>query len=349
MGQQESIPEEARTCTRIVVKPNAPPPTLHAGGQYELELPSGRMYIVYIPTKMWNNGDRYPLVICFHGGGGNALGTAQSFHLNTHANQHGYAVMYPYGSGNPLMSRKLLTWNCAPGLCGGSAKKNIDDVGFVLHALDHVSSILPIDSTRVYCTGLSNGGMMSYRMAVDPRASQRIAAIAPIAGAVLYPYTGQQQPDRPFFSPQRRIPVMHIHSVDDPRALYLGGEGPPFPMTKSTCVHPSVDSVLRQWVHHNGGNFDAGPTRTSPERRKTITAMGPGGMSTLVHTAVRYEWDSAPGGPNAPVVHWRLTGAGHIVPGSDRASAMVQRICGPQSDIIYAWDEAWSFFTQFHL
>jgi hypothetical protein len=45
---------------------------------------------------------------------------------------------------------------------------------------------------------------------------------------------------------------MHIHSVDDPRALYQGGTGPPFPMTDHRTDHPNIERMLAGWVAHDG-------------------------------------------------------------------------------------------------
>ena len=72
---------------------------------------------------------------------------------------------------------------------------------------------------RVYVTGHSNGAIMAYRLAAE--AADRVAAIVSVAGAMAL-YDPQ---------PSRAGPVLHIHSVDDPRALCDGGEGPPFPGT----------------------------------------------------------------------------------------------------------------------
>jgi len=99
---------------------------------------------------------------------------------------------------------------------------------------------LPIDRRRVYATGLSNGGMMAHRLAAAT--SDLIAAVAPVAGGIVLPTINST----------RAIPVMHIHSVDDPRALYIGGLGPPFPLTKSQVFHPNIDDVIAKWVRHNG-------------------------------------------------------------------------------------------------
>ena len=84
---------------------------------------------------------------------------------------------------------------------------------------------------------------MAHRLAAE--ASDLIAAVAPVAGGMVSPRIETSKSTR-------AISVMHIHSVDDPRALYSGGLGPPFPMTRSQVFHPNIDHMIAKWVWHNG-------------------------------------------------------------------------------------------------
>jgi poly(3-hydroxybutyrate) depolymerase len=79
--------------------------------------------------------------------------------------------------------------------------------------------------------GHSNGGMMAHRLGEE--LPNRIAAIVSVAGAHI-----------PESTAARQIPVMQIHSIDDPRALYAGGLGPPFPFTANRVLHPPVEATL---------------------------------------------------------------------------------------------------------
>jgi polyhydroxybutyrate depolymerase len=81
----------------------------------------------------------------------------------------------------------------------------IDDVGFVRALIDKLAENFPIDRRRIYATGMSNGGMMAHRLAAE--ASDIIAAVAPVAGGMVLPA----------LISKRAVPVMHMHSVDDPR------------------------------------------------------------------------------------------------------------------------------------
>jgi len=165
---------------------------------------------------------------------------------------------------------------------------------------------------------MSNGGMMAHRLAAE--ASDLIAAVAPVAGGMVLPASQST----------RAIPVMHIHSVDDPRALYSGGLGPPFPMTKSQVFHPNIDQVIANWAKHNGCGLE--PTIT--DRR-----------SERGHQATKYVYGKCRDG--AGVILWKLTGAGHVWPGGKQK--VMERILGPSTDIIDANREMWNFFTRFSL
>jgi polyhydroxybutyrate depolymerase len=126
---------------------------------------------------------------------------------------------------------------------------------------------------------------------------------------------------------------MHIHSVDDPRALYGGGLGPPFPLTKNQVFHPNIDAVILRWVKHDG-------CATEPivaERRADHDGRG--------HTATRLVFGSCRDG--AEVVLWKLTGSGHVWPGGKQK--YLERILGPSTDIIDANIEMWNFFRRFSL
>jgi polyhydroxybutyrate depolymerase len=70
-------------------------------------------------------------------------------------------VAFPEGSG-----RSLLSWT-AGDCCGEAREHGVDDVGFVVAVLGDVARHWPLDRTRVYVTGHSNGAMMAYRVAAE--------------------------------------------------------------------------------------------------------------------------------------------------------------------------------------
>jgi len=278
-----------------------------------------RTYRLHIPPGL-REGGRLPVLLAFHGGGGNAGQFEESSGLPELARREGFILVFPDGTG-PL---SLHTWN-AGGCCGSAAAGEVDDVGFVAALLDDLARRAPLDSTRVYVTGHSNGAMMSYRVAIE--LGHRIAAAAPVGGAMILDG----------FPPVRPIPLLHIHSVDDPRALYEGGRGPNFPGTDHVVDHRPVEEGLALWRRTNG----------CPEVPRIVQSVrGRPGSLGAGHTAALLRWGPCSSG--APVEHWRLTGAGHPWPGAT-GGALREALTGPRTDVIVASREVWTFVSRFRL
>ena len=287
----------------------------------ELTLTHGgrrRSYVLHVPER--GSGRERPLLVAFHGGGGNAAGFRDYAGLNAVADREGFLVVYPSGTG-PLRS-VLLTFNAGNNCCGSALRQRVDDVGFAVAVIEDVAKRERVDRRRVYATGHSNGAIMAYRLAAER--ADIVAAIAPVAGAMSV--------DR--FAPVRSVPVLHIHSVDDPRALYAGGVGPPFPGTDNRVTHAPVEAALGQWVKHNG----CGPKPVATETRRGKT-----GTPDASHTATRLAYTPCSSG--AEVVHWKLTGAGHGWPGGP--SPVREQLSGPKTTVVNAADEIWAFVSKY--
>jgi polyhydroxybutyrate depolymerase len=277
-----------------------------------------RTYITHVPAAP----GALPVMIAFHGGGGEAQGFKSYAGLDAIADREHFIVVYPNGTG-PLPNR-LLTFN-GGGCCGFARERNVDDVGFAMAVLDDLARRTPVDRTRIYATGHSNGAIMAYRLAAER--ADRIAAIVPVAGAMSVAA----------FSPSRPVPVLHIHSVDDPRALYDGGIGPPFPGTNNRETHQPVQKGLDQWIRIAG-------CATTPATAET--RRGRAGTREAAHTAARLVWSRCNGG--VEIVHWKLTVAGHSWPGSAR-DGLAAALVGPPTSIVDAAEEAWKFAQRFRL
>jgi polyhydroxybutyrate depolymerase len=273
-----------------------------------------RSYLVHVPPGAGSSP--LPLVIAFHGGGGNASGFKAYAGLDRVADRERFVVVYPNGTG-PLR-RVLLTFNAGNNCCGPALAEKIDDVGFAGAVLEDLARRVPIDRRRISTTGHSNGAMMAYRLAAER--ADLVAAVVAVAGAM----------SLDGFAPSRPVPVLHIHSVDDPRALYGGGVGPPFPGTDSRVTHAPVQAALDRWVARNGCE----PTPTVAETREGRTGTADGGQ-----TATRLVY--GPCRTGAPVEHWRLTGAGHGWPGAGATGR--ERLAGPATSIVDAAEEIWRF------
>lgn len=132
-----------------------------------------RQFRVHLPP---GSRQQLPMVLVFHGGGGNIDGMVRVTGMDSAADRNGFIAVYPAGTG-PLDGR-LLTWN-AGRCCGSAMEKDVDDVGFVVELIDFMVETYGVDRRRVYATGHSNGALMSYRLACE--LADRIAAIAPSA------------------------------------------------------------------------------------------------------------------------------------------------------------------------
>ncbi len=200
--------------------------------RYEATIPVGdlmRAYIVKLPKTYYDSVRRlYPLVIALHGTGGSARQMETTYGLNEKGDKEGFVVAYPEGvrSSGPLGIR---TWNA--GTCCGYAMENkVDDVAFIRELISHLTSQFAIDPKRIYVTGMSNGGMMAYRLACE--LAEKIAAIGPVSSTMTTTRC----------EPARAMPIMHIHSLLDTKVPYSGGIG------IGGYRFSGVDSILNVWA-----------------------------------------------------------------------------------------------------
>lgn len=193
-----------------------------------------RSYVLYTPASVnWNK--LVPVVLVFHGGTGNAESAIRMSGFNDVADKNGFLAVYPNGTGR-LNDDKILTWN--GGECCGYAQTNqTDDVGFVRALIADLQTVAAIDTDRIYATGMSNGGIMSHRLACE--AANLIAAIAPVAGTLnVSPCT-----------PSRPVSVIEFHGTDDQHLPYEGGVGPE---SLVGVDFVSVQDSLDFWTTFNG-------------------------------------------------------------------------------------------------
>ncbi|MGA0557514.1 alpha/beta hydrolase family esterase [Larkinella sp. VNQ87] len=191
-----------------------------------------RTFVLQLPADYYDKTADFALVIGLHGFGGNALQFEKDYLFTQKANQASFVVVYPEAvpSDGPL---GLRTWNA--GACCGYAEENqIDDIGFIRNLIDRLGADYRIDPKRVYVTGMSNGGMMAYRLACE--LSDKIAAVAAVSSTMIV-----AKPCRP----GRAVPLLHIHSVRDTIVPYQGGIG------LGGYRFPPVDSVLSVWAGLN--------------------------------------------------------------------------------------------------
>lgn len=192
-----------------------------------------RNYTLYVPSSV-NWTQPVPLVFVFHGGTGNAESAIRMSGFNKIADQNGFLVVYPNGTGR-LSDEKLLTWNGGD-CCGFAQEKNVDDVGFVREIVTELQSLAIIDTKRIYATGMSNGGILSQRLACE--AADLFAAVAPVAGTLNFSPCTPSQP----------ISVIEFHGTADQHIPYGGGVGPE---SLVDVDFASVQDSVNFWVTTN--------------------------------------------------------------------------------------------------
>jgi polyhydroxybutyrate depolymerase len=193
-----------------------------------------RSYILYMPASV-NWSQPVSLVFVFHGGTGNAESAIYMSGFHEVADQNGFIVVYPNGTGR-LSDNKLLTWNGGT-CCGYAQEKNVDDVGFARAIVTDLQSLANIDAKRIYATGMSNGGILTQRLACE--ATDVFAAVAPVAGTLNFPQCNPSQP----------ISVIEFHGTGDQHIPYDGGTGPE---SLVNVDFASVQGSVGFWTSFNG-------------------------------------------------------------------------------------------------
>jgi polyhydroxybutyrate depolymerase len=150
---------------------------------------------------------------------------------NSLADEYGFIVVYPQGTGFPLR------WNTA--LMEDKPEGMDKEVQFFSDLIDALSMNYNIDQTRIYANGMSNGGGMAHLLAC--KLSDRIAAIGGVAGAYLHQWE--------FCQPKRPVPVIAFHGTKDPFVPYYGG---PTISHRSPYKFGPVEEWAAKWARRNG-------------------------------------------------------------------------------------------------
>ena len=149
-------------CSRCSdIEPIVPDKEYQAGLQLESLTWEGRSrtYQVYFPLETFAS-ESLPILFVLHGGGGNAteiqFSTRRRF--NELADMQGFIVVYPEGVEN--------RWNDGRASEGVATTwdEDIDDVGFITEIIRLLEQDYRIDESKIFTSGISNGGFMSSRL-----------------------------------------------------------------------------------------------------------------------------------------------------------------------------------------
>ena len=263
-----------------------------------------RSYYVHLPHGV-KPVKPAPLVVVFHGGGGNAANAGRMSGMSAKADREHFIVAYPNGSGR--LGHTLLTWNTWV-CCGYALDSRADDVAFVRAMVEAIERDYAVDRSRVYATGLSNGGMMTYRVGCE--LADVFAAIAPVAGAL---NTGDCRPASP-------LSVIVFHGTADRHILFDGGK----PRTNADR-HQRLDNPVSFAVGFWSGRDGCAGTPTREQQGHVI-----------------HETYSCPEG--LAVELYAIEGQGHAWPGGEKGMRF-GNVDSPTSEIS-ATELMWEFFMR---
>jgi len=266
-----------------------------------------RNYLVHVP-KSYDSKKPAPVVLALHGAAMDGSMMLWFSGLNRKSDEAGFIVVYPSGTGiGPFR-----TWN-AGGFKGMMAEGKPDDVAFIGKLLDKLSLVLNVDTKLVYACGMSNGAMMCYRLAAE--LSERIAAIAPVAGTVAIEES----------KPKRPVPVIHFHGTKDNLIPFEREKG----NTPAFMTLKGVKDSIQTWVKLNGCEENAKSDVLSKDGDEMkVTRKSYGG-----------------GKDGAEVVLIAIEGGGHTWPGQQPPVGFI----GKSALNISANDLMWEFFQKHKL
>lgn len=165
-----------------------------------------RRYAVFVPS-LTSFVDKTPLVLDIHGYSSTAFQQESMSGMKQMAKENDFVVVWPNGSFN----QAGLRYHDADFCCNFTGKKR-DDIGFMRAIVENVKRLLTIDEKRVFATGLSNGGAMTYHLYCN--ASDLFTAFAPIVFNLGERINCQPQFTRPIYS---------FNSIQDTLIPHEGG------------------------------------------------------------------------------------------------------------------------------
>lgn len=183
-----------------------------------------RRYLLYVPAA-YDDNTPVPLVLNFHGSGGNPVAQLAYSDFGKLAEDKGFVIALPLGQYN---NRGLNSWNTV------NDPDAVNDVQLVRDIIDGLSRNLSIDPKRIYATGMSGGARMASRLACEM--DDMLAAVSPVAG-IQFPSDCRAL---------RAVPIITFHGKKDVVNTYgLTDYSPPY-------WTAGVEESLAGWVDKNG-------------------------------------------------------------------------------------------------
>jgi polyhydroxybutyrate depolymerase len=284
-----------------------------------------RYFRIYQPSGIAANA---PVVIMLHGGSQSMTEIFDTSAGGTRvwtnvADDEKFLLVAPNGfdaTANSATGTNQ-SWNdCRPLTSANPGFSGQDDVAFMSQLIDWTKKSFSIDNTRVYVTGVSNGGMMCYRLAAE--LNSKIAAIAPFIA---------NQPDpNECTAPSAAMPMMICVATLDPLMPFLGGNV----SVSDRGTVKSAAETLNFWLGVNGVSITDVVTTNLPDVNTTDNS-----------TIVKRSFGSS--NPAKEIEFYTVVGGGHCMPSIlNPLSAASQTTIGPQNKDMEGARVAWDFLKR---
>jgi polyhydroxybutyrate depolymerase len=271
-----------------------------------------RTWSVYVPARL---APRPALVLALHGSMGDGQqmreGTFRAF--DALADREGFVVAYPDGFEEH--------WNdCRRAGPYRANALDIDDVAFLSALARRLEEELGVDPDRVYATGVSNGGQMAYRLALE--APDLVAAVAPVAAGLPDDANLDCTPSG------RPVAILILNGTEDPMNPFEGGRVALYGIWGDRGSVLSSDASAAWWAALAG--------HQAPPQRRRVPDRDPEDGSWVEITTFG-------DGPGPEVAHLVVHGGGHTFP---HPRGSYPRLIGRTNHDIDAASEIWSFFAR---
>ena len=237
-----------------------------------------RTYLIHVPAS-YDPQKPVPLILVLHGATQSPASAERMSKMSQKSESENFIVVYPSGTG------RLPTWNSGS-CCAYAMKNHIDDIAFLSSLINKLETDYSIDRKRIFVTGISNGGMMSYRVGCE--LSDKVAAIAPVEGAL----DVECKPTAP-------VSVLIFHGTADHLVPFNGGSTP-FQMGSKRSDTP-VSEAVQFWVKHDACSTGPKHEETSEVHTEVYSACKSG--SSVVLYAIQGGHHSWPGDRLTPQIN----------------------------------------------
>lgn len=271
---------------------------------------------VYVPRGA---GDQpLPVVLDWHGLGSNGTQQATLTGYESLARREGFLAVHPTGA--PAAGTGANSWELAP-----FDDPERDDLAMVDALIDELVTGFCADPTRIYSTGLSNGGFFTARLICER--ADRIAAAVAVAGV--------SHPDD--CRPVRPVPFAAFHGTADEVVTFDGGPS----VLQAGRSSPELDAFFAQNMPDEFAEF-AADFGCWPEPEAVTVSQG----DRVAETVVRHDYQSC--NDEVPLSFYEIVGGGHTWPGSPLGLVLTAAL-GPTTYEVDATAEGWAFMSRFRL